>query len=225
MRINNIKIKDWGLMLRSVYISMPEIKSNYVDIPGSDGVLDLTEVSGDVTYNQRQCTFVFDWENNYSQWRNSISKIANLIHGREVEIVLDDDRSYYYKGRIHLDGTKENDFIGTVTIMGELDPYKYERNLGSKWLWDEFSFLNGIIRKYENINVDGEKKLVIPGNRKRVIPTFDCSTDMAVNYAGHTYRLKSGFNKIYNIMLGEGEHTLVFKGNGNVTVTYVGGSL
>ena len=45
---------DWGLRLKEVKIGIPEAKTVYVDVPGSDGSLDLTEAqNGGVKYGMR----------------------------------------------------------------------------------------------------------------------------------------------------------------------------
>ena len=36
---------DWGLKLESINISFPEAKTDLLDIPGANGLLDLSEVN------------------------------------------------------------------------------------------------------------------------------------------------------------------------------------
>jgi hypothetical protein len=91
------------------------------------------------------------------------------------------------------------------------------------WLWDSFSFEDGIIRDYYDISVPGT--LTITGRRKRVCPKFICSVAMTVSYLGNTYNLAMGENIVPDIFLGEGEHLLAFGGSGTVDVDYRGGSL
>lgn len=50
---------DFGLILSSVHIPPAAPKTNYVDIPGADGQLDLTEALGCVRYQMREAEFVF----------------------------------------------------------------------------------------------------------------------------------------------------------------------
>ena len=54
--------RDWGLRMISMVIPMPEPKTNYIDIPGADGSLDLTQsLTGNVPYNMREgVQFTFD---------------------------------------------------------------------------------------------------------------------------------------------------------------------
>jgi len=45
---------------------------------------------------------------------------------------------------------------------------------------------------------------------------------MTVTYLGVTYDLKAGLNQIGDIWLDEGDHELIFRGNGTVSVDYRG---
>ena len=48
---------------------------------------------------------------------------------------------------------------------------------------------------------------------------------MTVAYNGATYNLTEGINKLYDMILDEGENTLTFSGSGSVLIEYTGGSL
>ena len=110
--------------------------------------------------------------------------------------------------------------------MVEAEPYKLERYSGiEKWVWDDFSFEDGIIRNYLDLQVNGTMVLMIPGRRKKVVPVFECSDAMTVEYAGQAYDLPAGRSKILDLQLCEGEHVLTFAGNGTVNVDYRGGRL
>ena len=56
-------------------------------------------------------------------------------------------------------------------------------------------------------------------------PMITVSKDMTVTFEGNTYNLKTGTNKIYEILISEGENTLTFTGTGTVSIDYTGGSL
>ena len=51
---------DWRLKLRSLVIGFPEAKTNTVDVPGADGLLDLSEALGAVRYGNRELEMIFD---------------------------------------------------------------------------------------------------------------------------------------------------------------------
>ena len=220
--------KDWGLRMISMVIPMPEPKTSYIDIPGADGSLDLTQsLTGDVPYNMREgVQYMFDASGGYEDWHTMTSEIANYLHGRKRKVIIDSDPGCYYVGRLQLDSQKSSEIMNQIMITGTMDAYKYEvaDSLGD-WLWDDFDFETGIIREYGNLQVVGELNVIIPGRRKHVIPVITASATMSVSYGAESYDLVAGINKIYDLTLGEGENILTFTGTGVVSIDYRGGSL
>lgn len=220
--------KDWGLKLISMAIPMPETKTNYLEIPGANGAVDLTEVlTGDASYNNREgIEFVFESVGDYVDWHSLTSKIANYLHGRKRKIIIDSDPNYYYVGRMVLDSQKTDEVMNHIVITGTTNPFKYEKTSSTEpWFWDSFSFIDGIIRNYGNLQVNGNLSLKIYGRRMRIVPDITVSAAMDVTYLGKTYHLSKGKNKIYDIHLSEGENILKFTGNGTISIDYRGGSL
>lgn len=220
--------RDWKLLLNErPKIEPPLPKLTYIEIPGADGTLDLTEfLGGDVVYERRKMEFTFITTKARKQWSSIYSEIQNCIHGQEMKIILDEDQGFYYFGRVSVNEWKSDVKYSTIAINAEVDPYKYER-YGSldDWLWDPFCFEGGIIRNYKNLKVEGKMILMIPGQRKKVVPVFDCSAQMTVEYEEKSYSLPIGRSKIPDIQIGFGEHFLTFTGNGIINVDYRGGSL
>lgn len=218
---------DWGLKLLHVNISFPEIKGKEISLPGMDGTIDLSEVlSEDVNYENRVLQYTFDTTNSPAEWSLLVSKIANAIHGKRVKIVNEFDKSYYYDGRAAISEEKSNYYQSKLVITANVSPFKYEQEDGIKpWLWDSFSFVDGIIREYGGLLVDGSLTVTIAGRRKRVIPVITCSAPMTLVYKNQSLQLKAGSTKVYELQLGEGEHKLIFTGTGTVSICYRGGSL
>ena len=116
--------------------------------------------------------------------------------------------------------------MSEIVISGTFEPYKYDLQSSlDDWLWDSFSFADGIIREYKNIAVDGVLTIIIPGREMHAVPVIQSSAAMSVSYKGKSYALSAGSNKIYGISLGPGENQLLFSGTGIVTIEYRGGSL
>lgn len=217
---------DWGLKLRSMSIALPEPKTNRVDIVGADGVLDLTDALGTVRYKNRDIQFVFDAMARPEQWHSLTSEIANYLHGRRHKVILDTDPYYYYIGRLSLESGKDSYLTNQITILGDVDPYKYELYSSLEdWLWDDFDLDSGVIREYKDLAVSGSLSVTIPGTRKEVVPTIASSAAMQVEWKGVRYDLPAGETKIYEISIPEGDHTLTFHGTGTVSIDYRGGIL
>lgn len=224
--------RDWGLILKSrPVISPPSPKTVYVDIPASDGIIDLTEsLTGNVKYENRIITCEFNVLDARKRWSNIYSEILDFLHGQQVKVILDEDPTYYYIGRVKVNEWKSDKKTSTIIIEGNVEPYKLEMFSSLEdWEWDSFNFETGIIREYKNIKVDGSLTFTIEGRRKGVVPSFIVQSDdgkgLKVKFNGTTYDLSDGTNRVLNIITKEGLNTLYFTGHGTVSIDYRGGRL
>lgn len=131
-------------------VNPPEVRTMYVDVPGVDGVIDLTtSLTGDVLYKNREGSWDFVVANDYEDWTAIYHKLMNEIHGKKWLVSLQDDPNYYYKGRLSVNEWKSERNWSKITLDYHFEPYKYEFNTGNEpWLWDPFSFETGYIRNY-----------------------------------------------------------------------------
>lgn len=218
--------EDWGLKLETIQLSFPEAKTDQVDIPGSNGVIDLTEANGRVCYKNRTMTLTFSLDDDYVEWHLLSSRIAKELHGKMIKCILPDDPNYYYEGRFSIDSKKKNDVITDIVITGDVHPFKLDVYSSSEeWLWDPFSFEDGIIRSYHDIEISGTTSVSVIGSEMPVVPKFICSTDMDLEFNSSVFHLSAGETTDYDIILSEGENQLIFTGHGTVTIEYRGGIL
>lgn len=229
---NKHSYRDWGLFLKSKpVISPPTPKTVYVDIPGSDGVIDLTEsLTGDVKFNNRTITCEFVVLNARNKWSNIYSEIMDYLHGQRMKVRFDEDPTYYYIGRLQVNGWKSDKVTSTIVIEGNVEPYKMEMFSSLEdWEWDSFNFETGIIRDYNELRIDESLIFTIEGRRKSVVPTFIVTSDdgsgLKVRFNSVTYDLPDGSNRVLNIIIRDGKNALYFTGNGTVSIDYRGGRL
>ena len=220
---------DWHLIpaTRPLF-NPPTVKMNMVNIPGGDGVLDLTtSLAGRPTYNNRTGSWTFYVQNGFRDWSALYSEIMVYLHGQEFRAILEDDPGYFYEGRFSVNQWKSDKDWSQIVIDYNVGPYKKEiGNTGSDWLWDPFNFETGVIRNYKNLSVLTNLTVVVEGDMMDSIPVIICSTTgMSVTYEGTTYTLAKGANTNPNIVLHTGENTLVFHGQGIVTIENTGGRL
>lgn len=208
-------------------VQPPVPKTIYQDIPGADGSLDLsTAIAGRMIYERRVITLNFGCGYPMDKWPEVFSEILRNFHGREGKLTFNDDPMYYYAGRMTVSEYSRARTFGTFTISVNADPYKYELTASDEdWLWDSFSFEKGVIRDYKELEVNGSLSLTVPGTQRWVIPEITVSASMTVSYEGKNHELKQGTNKIYDIVIKEGENMLMFTGTGTVTISYRGGIL
>ena len=170
---------DWHLVpsTRPV-IDPPPTKTNFIDIPGANGVIDATEVLNNYpSYGQRVGEQEFYVANGYQSWHEIYSDIMDYVHGRSVYVILRDDPAYYYKGRVYVNKWKSEKDWSKIVLNFELEPFKYEVcSANDRWRWDPFSFTDGIIRNYDeynNLTITSTKKVItIEGRTMPVIPRF-----------------------------------------------------
>lgn len=226
--------EDWGLKLIGYYIPMPPVKTQLVDIPGGNGSLDYSEVTGNPVYGNRDgIELVFGLEDvSYTEWFTQYSQFSSSIHGKKVRMVLDDDPSHYYLARISLDGTKTDPVTGSIVMTGVADPFKYDvQSTASPWLWDTFSFVNGIIRELSDIRVSSAyNTITVPGastgaQPEAIVFTVTQATNLKLIYAGRTYNMQLGRNYFPAVKVSDQDVTLVFSGSGALSIDHRGAYL
>ena len=217
---------DFGLILTSKNIGLPDPKTEQVNLFGADGVVDLTEVlTDDIKYKTRKLQFTFTVIDPINAWSATLSEVTNYLHGKRLRVLLDWDRNFYYEGRCKVNQFKTNKRLATIVVDAEVDPYKLEVNSTSTpWIWDTFSFIDGIIYR-SSVTVTGSATVNLLNRRKIVSPTFTTTANMSVSYNGVTYQLPKGTTTVLGIRLVEGDNYVTFNGTGTVTIDYKGGSL
>lgn len=199
-----------------------------MNIPGGDGVLDLTaSLAGRPTYNNRTGSWTFYVQNGFKDWSVLYSEIMVYLHGQTFKAILEDDPAYFYEGRFSVNQWKSDKDYSQIVINYNVGPYKKEiNNTGSDWLWDPFNFETGIIRNYKNLSVLTSLTVVVEGDMMDSVPIIIASASgMQVTYEGKTYSLSKGANTIPQIVLHSGENTLIFAGQGTITIENTGGRL
>lgn len=107
-------------------VAQPNPVYNYVDIPGSDGSMDLTDyLVGRPTYSDRTGSFEFYVENDHGDWASRRAEIASFFNGRRMKMYLADDPQYYYDGRFFFRAWTPDASHSKVTIEYRLKPYRY----------------------------------------------------------------------------------------------------
>lgn len=218
---------DWHLIpaTRPLF-NPPPVKTNYVEIPGADGVLDLTTVmTGKPLYNNRTGSWTFYVQNGFKDWATLYSEIMVYLHGSEYDAILEDDPMFYYTGRFSVNQWKSDPNWSTITIDYNVSPYKQYR-IDNKFLWDAFEFPTGIVRYYKDHPVSGTFRLTVIGDMMETTPVIISSVSgMKVTFGGKTYSLNQGANMIKDIIVSEGENNFTFTGYGNISIQLVGGRL
>ncbi|MGN0622181.1 MAG: dockerin type I domain-containing protein [Porcipelethomonas sp.] len=115
---------DYGLILSKKEIESPNPKLETVDLPGADGLLDMTDYFGDVKYENRQLKFEFSTFLHGKELSELYSRVQDDLNGRRFTgIVIDDDPDFRYIGRVTSVKLAE-DKISRITVLCSCEPYK-----------------------------------------------------------------------------------------------------
>lgn len=189
---------DWFLIPSERWsIEPPECKTNYVDIGGSNGSVDLTEaLSSYPVYKNREGQMRFKVRNDriitpYASvpyeflWNEIYRDMCLFLHGKRIYMLLEDDPEWYYYGRFSVgkyDASDKNN--SEIVISYNVEPYKKLTWINDNdCYWDSMPLQKGSINngfeKYENtfsIEVnDGSNFVTIPNiecGNEPVVPKF-----------------------------------------------------
>mgnify|MGYP007055152142 FL=1 len=207
---------EYGLLLASKSISLPEVRTNMIDVPGRDGLLDASEVlTGEVTYKNRTIILNLTGVDTVSgkKWPATISDFCNKVHGKRVKVTFPEDTAHYYSGRCSVGEVGLVKMMQTIPVTVNCDPWKYKNakttvsrsDLGTVY-----------------------KQLSLPNERRPVIPTITVAQDTTLLWGSSTINISAGDHILPAIRLAAGSNTLkakVASGTGSITVTYQEASL
>lgn len=241
--------EDWHLIPSSrPAVANPTIVTKYVEIPGSDGMLDLTNyLAGRPIYGQRQGSFSFRVDNDHEHWENLRKKIANAIHGRDVCMILEDDPTYFYKGRITVGNWESGGDCSSISLAYQLEPFKYKINMEGSVpvIWDTFNFETD----YDYYTSIGDSITVdLHTNPVKTIPIYISdytvtpivslisTGDVEIDFNGETWNItREAGTKVQTVEFSPAIHsfsltennykTMTISGSGTVQIKWRGGSL
>lgn len=127
--LNNTDVQEtYGLMLGSKEISTPERQVITIEVPGRDGVLDVTDqLYSEPKYKNRTIELKFfnvRGLKNRAEWPDMFSTILTAFHGKIVTIRFSKDPNYYYSGRCFVECEEKGGSRGFIMTF-DCDPYKY----------------------------------------------------------------------------------------------------
>ena len=121
---------DWQLLpVKKPTVAMPGVSTTYVDIPGRNGSIDVSNyLTGGIVFSDRSGSWEFKvigTEN--GSWDDRMTEISEFLHGHKCKIILVDDPDYYYEGRITISDKNTDGKIPAITLSYRVGPFKTER--------------------------------------------------------------------------------------------------
>lgn len=229
-------LATWGLAIgNNNCIGDPVLEEKYLDVAGRTALLDYTEaLAGRPIYKSRPIDIVLGGLRNPEDWDSVISEFRNLINGRRIKVIFDNDPSYYWIGRCHITDFDRAQRLGSFHLqIPNAEPHKYDLASSMEDIpWDSVDFEHTYFGYLGTLTITDSYALTIPAGTMPVAPTITVnsitSTSMTVRYSlnNTTYTLATGENYFPEILVnGDSAATLTFTGSGEVEVDYRGGSL
>ena len=200
---------DYGLIVAPYAIPMPEPQMNFVEIPGRDGALDLSEAFGTVRYTDRIIPLTL-----YARapFDTSISAFAADVHGRRMNVIFDRDPTYYYDARMTIEDVERHAGYCELSLECRAKPYKLEH------------FETAI-----TVLPTGSATVTLTNTRMPVVPVITVSAGMTLTFTllgkDYTVNLSAGTHIIPSLVLMEGDTEIGITGTGRITFTYRKGAL
>lgn len=201
------------LIQQSVKISPALPKTNFIDIVGMDGAIDATNALGETNYSNRE----IEWK--YAlypgeDWFAKQSEVSNALNGILCNIVLDEEKGWYYRGRVSVEDYDIDRLLRTITVKAVCFPWKMkvaETTVSRADLSTSY------------------KQLQLPNERRPVVPTITVAQDTTLLWQGNTYTINAGTHRLPDIQLQAGDNILKAKvpdlDTGSITVEYQEASL
>lgn len=199
---------DLRLILASKEIGSPEVKTSKIDIEGADGSLDLSDYFGGVKYGNVTHKFDFSTTAPQTQFLSQFSNVKNKLHGKKVRIILDDDPTFYYIGRLTVSPFTSDKGIGNISIEADCDPYKYKAT-----------------KTVVTQAISGETSIALTNSRKKTVPTITTSAAMTIAFGEFTWSVNSGTFVMPELELSEGINTITAIGTGTIKFEWQEGEL
>ena len=207
---------EYGLLLVSKTISLPEVRTNMIDVPGRDGLIDASDaLTGEATYKNRtiKLELVGVPTLNGKDWPSAISDFCNAVHGKRVKATFSEDTAHYYSGRCSVGDVKPTKIKQTIPVTVDCDPWKYKNEKTTVTRSDLGT---------------AYKQLTLPNESRPVIPAITVAQDTTLLWGSSTINISAGDHILPAIRLAAGNNILkakVASGTGSITVTYQEASL
>ena len=209
----NYNTLDWGLTLLDIVMSSPVPKTKYIDLPIGNGSIDMTEaIYGDVSYSDREATFVVGLKISLADRTLTQEFITNALHGRRMSIMLPDDPYHYYMGRLSVGPLRLNGTVANMEITAICDPYKYK---------------SALTVVSDTIPGGGTVALSCTNARMRVIPEITVSAAVSIGFGGNSYAIGAGTWKLTDVAFKEGINLVTITGPEGTaySITYQEGAI
>lgn len=196
--------RDWGAIMNYARITPPAVKENYVDIPGGDSCIDLTETVGGIVYNDGIIEFKFTLMDFAKK-----EDMKNNLHGKRGQIILEREPELYYEGRVSCSADEWVHGHYELMFTAKVKPYKYEKRTTI----------------HTATVSNAAKEIILINSRMPVMPRITIEGNILLIYGNARYSMQDGVYEIPEITLYEGMNRMNVSGKGSIKLEYRKGRL
>lgn len=198
---------DLHLIQQKITVGPAVPRTSYVQVPGADGSIDLTEALGTVNYDDRELAWTFALYPG-DDWAERRRKVSNAINGIACRITPDGEGGWYYDGRVVVDEYANDKMLCTITVKAICRPWRYKSTI--------------TVISREDLDT-AYKQLSLPNERRPVVPTITVAQDTTLLWGRNVVAISAGTHRRADICLQAGPNMLqakVANGPGSIIVEY-----
>lgn len=201
-------LAEFGLILcADLTIGEPKLKSNYVDIPGGNGSLNLSySPQGYAVFEDRTISFTLFKPMEEAERGELVDVLRNRWHGNEVDLILPNDTTHYWHGVIQFGGIRGYN-TGEIPTTMRAEPYKKKKTETVK-------------------SKTGAGTIILTNERMPVVPFVSSNGSAVLAWENNSAAISAGANqRIPQLVLGPGATQITITGTATVSFRYREGSL
>lgn len=192
-------------------LSPPVYRSNFVEVPGRDGELDLSTAltDGEPRYGNRTLTVRLERSDGNRLTREAaIHTMTNWLDGWRVDIRLPDDEAHYMTGRLQVAKEYNTPAHAAVVVTAICDPWRYNVN-------------ETVLQLTAGAEVKAAR--LVNNGRRTVVPRLTITGDSAqvlLTYGAHSWALGAGTYQLPDLVVKQGGAEITYSGTGGLTFSY-----
>lgn len=192
-------------------LSPAEYRTQFVEVPGRDGELDVSTAltDGVPRYGNRELTATLERSDVPRLEREAaIDTMVNWLDGWRMDIRLPDDEGHYMTGRVHVAKVYNDPAHAAVEVTAICDPWRYNNH-------------ETIIRA--TAAIDAQEVMLTNAGRRSVVPTIEITGDGAsllLVYGAYSWALGAGVYQLPDIVVNQGGLAVTVSGVGEIVFTY-----
>lgn len=192
-------------------LSPAEFRTQFVEVPGRDGELDLSTAltDGAPRYSNRTLVATLERSDGTRLDREAaINTMVNWLDGWRMDIRLPDDDAHYLTGRVHVAKLYSDPAHAAVEVTAVCDPWRYNNH-------------ETIVRV--TAATEAQEVRLTNSGRRSVVPVIEIAGDSAsVNlvYGAFSWALGAGIYQLPDIVVPQGGLLVSYSGTGEVSFTY-----